>query len=229
MSTNNKKHRKPSNVNSRRWMAYAAAGAATAMGAQATVDADITHVVLNLPIVDSNPSDPYFSSFGPFTFGGAGAGFYMLHAFPNTQAYGIAEGYFLGNGAFAGATINSYAYPLNAPYGQFVSALTAFTAGNRAAYLAWTSGFPNSQFLNPGIGYLGFRFDLGAGTQYGWARVNMDGTPTNTYTLVDYAYAGLGESIFVGQVPEPGSLGMLAIGAAGLLTWRRRRRAEQRN
>jgi hypothetical protein len=57
------------------------------------------------------------------------------------------------------------------------------------------------------------------------------------FYLVDYAYADPGEPIRAGQmssnemvpeenddmVPEEGSLGALALGAAGLLAWRKRR------
>jgi MYXO-CTERM domain-containing protein len=49
------------------------------------------------------------------------------------------------------------------------------------------------------------------------------------FLLVDYAYADPGEPIRAGQtasnemVPEEGSLGWLALGAAGLLAWRKRR------
>ena len=53
----------------------------------------------------------------------------------------------------------------------------------------------------------------------------MEGLPWNAYTVVDYAYADAGESILAGQteVPEPGTLGLLATGAIGLLLWRRKR------
>jgi MYXO-CTERM domain-containing protein len=50
----------------------------------------------------------------------------------------------------------------------------------------------------------------------------------NDFWLVDYAYADPGESIRAGQTssndaPELESLGGLALGAAGLLAWRKRR------
>ena len=51
----------------------------------------------------------------------------------------------------------------------------------------------------------------------------------NDFWLVDYAYADPGEPIRAGQtssndmVPNEGSLGGLALGAAGLLAWRKRR------
>ena len=59
--------------------------------------------------------------------------------------------------------------------------------------------------------------------EFGWARITMDGTIANTFTLVDYAWGDPGQQIATGQIPEPGSLALLAIGAAGLLAWRRQR------
>ena len=57
-------------------------------------------------------------------------------------------------------------------------------------------------------------------------RVTMDGGPSHTLTVQEYAYADAGESIQVGQIdaiPEPCSLGLLALGAIGLAAQRRRR------
>ena len=80
-------------------------------------------------------------------------------------------------------------------------------------------------FSNTG-GFLAFRFDLGAGTQYGWAELELvEGTPTNVFTLTRYAYAGAGEALTVGDVgaiPEPGTMAGLALGAIGLIAYRRR-------
>jgi MYXO-CTERM domain-containing protein len=88
------------------------------------------------------------------------------------------------------------------------------------------------QFQALGQGFAGFKFNNGAGEQYGWIRVRMGGAPGNTFGVVDYAYGDPGEVVRAGQKmshSSPGleSLGGLALGAAGLLAWRRRR-ANQR-
>lgn len=84
------------------------------------------------------------------------------------------------------------------------------------------------QFQAPGQGLVGFKFNTGAGEQYGWVRVRMNGFPTNSFAVVDYAYGDPGEVVKAGQKrshssPDLESLGGLALGAAGLLAWRRRR------
>ncbi|HEY1584028.1 MAG TPA: hypothetical protein VGF73_13110 [Chthoniobacterales bacterium] len=79
-------------------------------------------------------------------------------------------------------------------------------------------------------GYIGFRFDVGSGVQYGWARVSVRDLVSANFRLLDYAYADPGEPIRAGQKAERDagpvqeeSLGALAFGAAGVLAWRRRR------
>jgi hypothetical protein len=89
--------------------------------------------------------------------------------------------------------------------------------------LAFRGGYGNDQWLDPGTGFIGFRFNTGAGVQYGWVRITMNGSPLNSFTMVDYAWADPGETILTGQIPEPGSLGLLALGALGLVAWRKQR------
>ena len=89
--------------------------------------------------------------------------------------------------------------------------------------MAYVYGYGNDQWLDQGTGFIGFRFNAGSGLQYGWIRVTMDGSPDNTFTVVDYAWADPGDMVAAGQVPEPGSLGLLALGGVGLVAWRKHR------
>ena len=83
------------------------------------------------------------------------------------------------------------------------------------------------QFEDDTFGFIGFKFNGGSGDQYGWGRIKLDFR--SSFWVVDYAYADPGEPIKAGQtssnemVPEEGSLGWLARGAAGLLAWRKSR------
>ncbi|MHB0961250.1 MAG: PEP-CTERM sorting domain-containing protein [Pirellulaceae bacterium] len=128
---------------------------------------------------------------------------------------------FEGNGTFYASRLDGTSYVSSTKEGQP-------RLFQPLGFLAGGDGFTNDQFLEPVTGYIGFSFDAGGGTQYGWLQVSMDtGAPKNAFTVVDYAYAGIGERILAGQtvVPEPGSLGLLATGAIGLLLWRRKRRS----
>jgi len=88
-------------------------------------------------------------------------------------------------------------------------------------------------FIGPGEAFSGFRFNVGKGTQYGWIRFRLGDFLTGAYTVVDLAWADPGEQIAAGQtssepkqtsvVPASGSLGLLALGSAGLIAWRQSR------
>lgn len=86
--------------------------------------------------------------------------------------------------------------------------------------------------LNSSNNLVGFRFQNEANgnqTHYGWVRVSLGGTLTSPRALVEYAYDDIaGTSIAagdIGAIPEPSTFGLLAAGAMGLATFRRRRRA----
>ena len=85
------------------------------------------------------------------------------------------------------------------------------------------------QFQEPGIAFIGFKFNNGNGDQYGWAQIGKSTYLSNfRFRLLDYAYGDVGDRVKVGQMsdadtPELESLGGLALGAAGLLAWRKRR------
>ena len=81
----------------------------------------------------------------------------------------------------------------------------------------------NCDFSAPTTGYIGVSFDAGGQTNYGWIRLRVDEGAFNRVTLLDSAYNDMGQAILAGQVPEPGGLGLLALGGIGLTTMRRRR------
>jgi hypothetical protein len=136
----------------------------------------------------------------------------------------------------AGASFAGFYCP-NHPQIKSVSELDRGELISRRPFLARESGVIailgscGGQFDSEDVGFIGFKFNNGSGDQYGWVRIKM-GTNfpiDNDFWLVDYAYADPGEPIRAGQtssndvVPIEGSLGGLALGAAGLLAWRKGR------
>jgi len=99
---------------------------------------------------------------------------------------------------------------------------------------------PSAEFNDADNAFVGLSFPAGAfGTLYGWVRVDVDNA-AGTFLVKDWAYefpvsegsasggappAGgiLAGDTGNGFVPEPGTLGLLAAGAAGLFALRRRR------
>lgn len=216
-------------ITSRRWAAYATAGAATALVCSNNAEAVIHHFDVNQVFNAQNVSGTYV--IGQFnlqpgaylTFlhaaGPAGRGFAGFYL----GAPGAPSAKFLGvSGTFNG---NPYKYVSKLGGNQSFANRTNFIDNipHKFDALASNYGYPNSQWATAGVGFIGFRFDLGAGTQYGWARLDMDGARLNSYTFVDYAFADPGEFLRTGQVPESGSsLCLLALGAAGVFAMRRR-------
>ena len=199
-------------VNGKRWAGYAAAGVAALSASAETAEADITHVVVNQ---NWGTNDLYYGLVAPAS----------LNFFHN-GSFGAYVGVYVGGsigGDVVGFNANGYNYLSNLAAGANVSTQAFRTSV--LGTLAYNSRYTNRQFLNTGR-FFGFSFDAGAGLQFGWGRVtsNLD-SPVNTYTIVDYAFADPGESIAVGQIPEPTSLGLLALGACGVMINRRRRKA----
>ena len=77
-------------------------------------------------------------------------------------------------------------------------------------------------------GYIGFSFDPdmvpGAQTLYGWYRISVGDNVLGDGAISEWAFDNSGAPITVGAVPEPSSIALLAMGAAGVLALRRRRR-----
>lgn len=67
--------------------------------------------------------------------------------------------------------------------------------------------------------YVGIRFNLGGGSQYGWIGIVRSGSALDAFAWGFESTPGV--AIPAGAVPEPGSLAMLACGAVALLARRR--------
>jgi len=78
-------------------------------------------------------------------------------------------------------------------------------------------------------GFLGFRFEIDGEDHFGWARVSVSQVDANdpstfldlTAVIHDFAYESEPNTpIAAGAVPEPSSLGLLALGCVGVLAMR---------
>jgi hypothetical protein len=213
-------------VSNSRWLAYATAGAATALGA-----------------IPSGEAEIHYSGLINGRFGGNGYDIHLRIPLGHSARLRFAEYTYQLFFAIEGAAdSNSFCGYVTSRFGsRYVSRLHRdekisncdfFRTG---ATMLVIGPFSMGPFCERGIGYIGFRFNNGAGMQYGWARLNMPGPPyaRARFELVDYAWGDPGDRIKAGQtssagdqavaIPDQGSLGLLALGGAGLMAWRRRR------
>jgi MYXO-CTERM domain-containing protein len=192
-------------IPSSRWLAYAGAGAATALTGAPSAQAEV-----------------HYSGHVDVTFRhDVGAAFF--HA--GGQQSGAFVGYFIG---FEYAYVSRIKGGGNRyiSQGYFIADLRGYYFGTMAK-----AGGKGGNWKKRGTDFVGFRFNNGAGVQYGWARVHMGGQNRNfAFTVLDYAWGDPGEKIRPGQTssttgnaPVEGSLGALALGAAGVAALRQRR------
>ena len=220
----NKLRSNPASIAKTRWAPYAAAGAATALAGSNCAEADIhysgiVHVQFP-PHKDRLKTFPLDQPGDSLVFEHTASGCCFCY-----QALFSING--IVSAAFRGYSpmVSKLSFGQNISTGEFVTRSHGIMAIDRTCY---TYGAP---WNGGGTGYVGFRFNNGAGIQYGWARVTTTGEfEGNGFRVMDYAYADAGEPIRAGQrsssdeqAPDEGSLGWLALGAAGLLAWRKSR------
>ncbi len=234
----NDRRRKSSLLSKARWAGYAAAGAATALGTYEAAEAGVWYSgVLNggqgvrMNAIEANVGNVKYGIDLP---GNAAADdlvmfHHRLTSGTNGPVFGLAIANTVFNNAgtmqmarIAGTEVSTTGNYINA---QRFNAGDPIDASRNFFYFGTLAvdTVTSCNFASPGEGYVGFSFEDNGDTRYGWLRVVMDGGPDNGYTIMDYAYAGVGEDIVAGAVPEPGSLGLLATGGIGLLLWRKRR------
>jgi hypothetical protein len=221
-------------LTSSRWLAYATAGAATALGGITSAEAEIHYsgrvdVVLPGQLLQISSTKLPLSN---------RVSIELYNFVFRTSDYNLASFRVLGaevSHAFRADEVFTYAVkrlpkrpPILVSQGVFHKTAPPSYSNIRGPYNGeWHSG--------DGEGYIGFKFNTGAGTQYGWVRMKIQRDPLVGMKVFDYAWADPGEPIKTGQtsssgdridvVPDQGSLALLAVGGAGLMAWRRRRRA----
>ena len=231
--------RQTAKVSHSRWIAYATAGAATALTASHSAEAGIHYQVVNEKFQPNSNKGRWFQLDQP------GDSIYFKHVSCCLAAFditGIAAGAFRGlpgTSKYSDAFVSKLSFGESIAAGHFTHAHPNPTALH--GILAYDI---YGQWTSPGMGFVGFRFHNDAGMQYGWVRVRIsvpphDGIGGWGFKVLDFAYADPGEPITAGQgiprgsegdqdisddqLPGEGSLGGLALGAVGVLAWRKSR------
>jgi hypothetical protein len=234
--------RQTAKVSHSRWVAYATAGAATALTAGQSVEAAIHYTVVNEKFPGLSTKGKWFQLDQPgdsiyFYHGLAGGGSGEFAGFNITGIAAAAFRGFPGSSKYqGGVSVSKLSFGQSIATGHFTQA--GFVHYVVAGILAFST---YGQWRSPGMGFVGFRFNNGAGKQCGWARVRISSWFPGGYAfkVLDFAYADPGELITAGQRPpgvseneqdisdeegpDEGSLGGLALGAVGLLAWRKSR------
>jgi hypothetical protein len=211
-----------------RWLAYATAGVASALGFSPSAEAEIHYsgnVVIRLT-GNAHASLPLSN----------GASLVFQNIFEGSTF--VQDFYFLMKGVISGSArggrIHHWLSDLrpgeNVSTGRFYS--VAGDPDHGVAFENFSDGYFQPYYGTRG--FIGFRFNTGNGTQYGWARIqtSRDINYRAHEIIKDYAWGDVGDTILTGQKQSlqptnansvPGSLGLLAFGAQGLDAWRTQR------
>lgn len=218
-----------------RWLAYATAGAATALGAVPAAEAEIHYSGIVDVAVDPPPGQSLATVSLPLS-NGASIQFYVVSfgfSIYNAASFKILGADFqhafrrkdTGFRSDAVKRLRAGSYVSQGPFFQ----TKADSFGNIV------SDYGSPEWKSGGQGYIGFKFNTGAGTQYGWVRIHIAEWRLTKIIVREYAWGDPGDTILTGQksssgdsvnaLPDEGSLGLLAVGARGLEAWRAQRRA----
>ena len=218
-----------------RWLAYATAGVASAFGLSSRAEAEIHYsgdvsikltgnAQASLPL-SNGASLEFRNIFGGSTF------LQHFHFYVKGVISGSARGYFQ-SASGSRNWLSNLGPRENVSAGEFLP--VTGNPGFGVLFTFWSDG-AFSPIGGWPRGFVGLRFNTGNGAQYGWARIQTKNDSNNHIhdVIKDYAWGDVGDRIRTGQkssagnmvdtVTESGSVGLLALGAAGLVAWRKRR------
>ena len=232
-SHRNNPNRTRTSISTHRWTAYAAAAAATGFTMAETVDATIPYSGLLDERIPARGSVSF--SLGSDSAYFVAAHFNYVGGSSNFSAGGEAYMYFHGAQSAAingmeGCYEDDDVCASLLHRRDLISTRPFVPGGGFLAYdfyFNFWNSFGNFRFH--GSGLVGFKFNNGAGDQYGWVRVRMMGPRRNYFKVVEYAYGDPADLVRAGQTTDDRtsstiqSLGGLALGAKGLVPWRLQR------
>jgi MYXO-CTERM domain-containing protein len=199
-------------VTSTRLQLHLAAAAAVAAGiAGASADAQIVHFANQNLTINSDFNGLYLNVLtGAYNTTGGGGG--TVAGGWHINPYGATSLTWWQNGSNGVNYLQSGGALTNLAPGAEIGASSPFATGGASTNLT----------LN-GTSIVGFRFNVGTATHYGWFRIALSSTyGGQPRSIVDWAYESTaGASIAAGAVPAPGAFALL--GLAGLAGSRRRR------
>jgi hypothetical protein len=215
--------------NSPDWRLFAAAGAA-ALATTSAADAAIVYVD---PAVKPTAalSNPAASGAAHTSFAIDGVNVTLPVNQNSVAGTRVAGGHIGAPENFFILNLSSSFAPLEHFARGSAIAATASQVQGLAVIRRHSEGFPViGAFASGQTGTAGFQLPTSKGGGFGWIRLevldrNSDGYP-DEFKAIDWAYNDAGGGINAGQttaVPEPSALGLLAMGSAGVLAWRRRR------
>jgi len=206
-----------------------AGAAALATSAQATVHysgpLNFSGDVIYFDVLNSVPPSNDSQAVDNFRFDSSNYG-------QKPAAYGLTGSNATGSVAFN--SVGPFKYTPEFRSGDTIGAQLTF--GSSGDLNNFASETPAGQWQVGDRGFLGLEIVVNGQTDYGWADVSLNngGTPpsrhsnpddpTGQFTLYGYAYDDSGLPITAGAIPEPSSLALLAVGAAGVAALRRRRK-----
>jgi hypothetical protein len=197
-----------------------AAGAAAAQGIPGFSFVDATNVTLG------NLRPPATIGTIGWDVDGTGGDDFQLKKFSTYQARLTAVGgqwiYGTVSTSFRGMLNKATGAPVSgnlAPNERFFTGPAIVTFSGDKQFVFFTANVS---------GQFGFRFTNASDTHYGWASLLIDETPQGQGYKITEAYYNTtpGAAINVGAVPvpEPSSMALLGLGAAGVAAWRARRK-----
>lgn len=135
----------------------------------------------------------------------------------------FAPGNVPNGNAFAASRVGGNSFSSVARLAQGALVGPALTFSSIGEHLA-SNSYPGLGHFNPvpETGDIGLRMVRGSDTFYGWADITVNADYSITLNAFGYDDAGNPVTTDPPQTPEPASIVLLALGAAGIAAWRRR-------